>query len=62
MTRVFLSPAEQALLDGLPEGERAVVRGLFDELDAHLIEESNLNWMRDSRPPASAWWVEKEVA
>ena len=60
--RFYLSPAEQQLLDGLPEGERDVVRALFDELDAHLIEEPSLNWMRDSRPPASAWWVEKEVA
>lgn len=59
MTRVFLSPAEQQLLDGLPEGERDVVRGLFDELDAHLIEEIDGSFGRGSKPPANAWWQEE---
>ena len=59
MTRVFLSPAEQALLDGLPEGEREIVRALFDELDSHLVEDPDLNWMKRSAPPSRAWWREE---
>lgn len=38
--RTFYSPAERALLRSLPEQEAAVVEALMQELDAHLVEES----------------------
>lgn len=60
--RHFLSPAEQALLDALPLDERAVLRDLFDVLGARLVEEPSLSWMKESKRPAQAWWVEREVA
>ena len=60
--RHFLSPAEQALLDGLPENERDVVRGLFDELDARLVEDDPLHWMKQTKPPADAWWTKEAAA
>ena len=60
--RHFLSPSEMALLDSLPEGERLVVRELFDLLDAHLVENENPVWMKDSRPRDDVWWKENEAA
>ena len=49
--RFFLSPEEQSLLERLPANEAQVLRDLFDELDAHLVEEDPAFWMRQSRLP-----------
>ena len=58
--RHFLSPGEQALLDAVSDGEREVIRDLFDLLDAHLVEDPLFT--RESKPRADVWWKEKDAA
>ena len=56
--RHFLSPAEQALLDGVTNSEREVIRALFDELDARLVEDGPVPWMWKGSAKPSRWWTD----
>lgn len=39
--RTFLSPQENRLLDQLEPTERGIVRDLFDQLNARLVEDTD---------------------